>query len=61
LGDLDPADYRRTFNLGIGMVLIVPASGLSKAERALKRMGEPYYLVGHVARQRRGRGQVEYL
>jgi phosphoribosylformylglycinamidine cyclo-ligase len=61
LGDLDPADYRRTFNLGIGMILIVPQSAWSKAERALKRLGEPYYLVGHVARQRRGRGQVEYL
>lgn len=61
LGDLDPADYRRTFNLGIGMILVVPKSGMSRAERALKRSGEPYYLVGHIARQRRGRGQVEYL
>jgi len=61
LGDLDPADYRRTFNLGIGMILIVPAAGMAKAERTLKRIEEPYYLVGQIARQRRGRGQVEYL
>lgn len=61
LGDLDPADYRRTFNLGIGMILVVPQSSLAKAERTLKRLGEPYYHVGHVARQRRGRPQVEYL
>ena len=61
LGDLDPADYRRTFNLGIGMILVVPESGLSKAQKTLKRLGEPYYLVGHVAKQRHGRGQVEYL
>jgi phosphoribosylformylglycinamidine cyclo-ligase len=61
LGDLDPADYRRTFNLGIGMILVVPQSSLAKAGRTLKRLGEPYYHVGHVARQRRGRAQVEYL
>jgi phosphoribosylformylglycinamidine cyclo-ligase len=29
LGDLDPADYRRTFNIGIGMILIVPQAGLA--------------------------------
>ena len=61
LGNLEPADYRRTFNLGIGMILIVPEAGSSKAERILKRLGEPYAQVGRVARQRRGRGQVEYL
>jgi phosphoribosylformylglycinamidine cyclo-ligase len=61
IGNLEPADYRRTFNLGIGMILVVPPRGMAKAERALKRLGEPYHLVGHIARQRRGRGQVEYL
>ncbi|HEY3839113.1 MAG TPA: phosphoribosylformylglycinamidine cyclo-ligase [Bryobacteraceae bacterium] len=61
LGDLDTADYRRTFNLGIGMILAVPQSGFSKAERILKKLGEPYYHVGHIAAQRRGRGKVEYL
>lgn len=61
LGNMDPADYRRTYNLGIGMILIVPESGIGKAERLLKKIGETYYRIGHVARQRRGRGQVEYL
>jgi phosphoribosylformylglycinamidine cyclo-ligase len=61
LGNLDPADYRRTYNLGIGMILMIPQAGLSKAEKLLKKLGEPYYRVGHVAPQRRGRGQVEYL
>lgn len=61
LGNLEPADYRRTFNLGIGMILIVADSALSRTERILKRLGDPYYRVGYVAKQRRGRGQVEYL
>ena len=61
LGNMEPADYRRTYNLGIGMILIVPESGIGKAERLLKTTGETYYRIGHIARQRRGRGQVEYL
>jgi phosphoribosylformylglycinamidine cyclo-ligase len=61
LGNLDPTDYRRTYNLGIGMILIIPQAGLSKAEKLLKKLGEPFYRLGHIARQRRGRGQVEYL
>jgi len=61
LGNLESGDYRRTFNLGIGMILIVGQSVLSQAERVLKRLGESYYLVGHVARRRRGGRQVEYL
>src|ERR1017187_5858034 len=50
LGNIEAADYRRTFNLGIGMILIIPEAGLSRAERALKRLGEPYTLLGHVAK-----------
>lgn len=61
LGNLENADYRRTFNLGIGMILVVPTKGMSKAERVLNKLGETYYRVGHIAKQRRGRGQVEYL
>jgi phosphoribosylformylglycinamidine cyclo-ligase len=61
LGNLDPADYRRTFNLGIGMILVVPKAGFTEAERALKKLREPYYHLGHIARQKRGRAKVEYL
>jgi hypothetical protein len=43
------------------MILVVPQSGFSRVERLLKKMDEPYYHVGHIAKQRRGRGQVEYL
>jgi len=61
LGNLDRADYRRTFNLGIGMIVIVPQARISGAERILRRRGETYFRLGHIAKQRRGRGQVEYL
>jgi phosphoribosylformylglycinamidine cyclo-ligase len=61
IGDLEPADYRRTFNLGIGMVLIVAEKDMPKAARIFKRLGETYFPIGQIGRQRRGRGRVEYL
>jgi phosphoribosylaminoimidazole (AIR) synthetase len=55
IGNLGAADYRRTFNLGIGMVVVVSKRNLSKAWALLDRMGERSFDIGLVvkARQRR--------
>jgi phosphoribosylformylglycinamidine cyclo-ligase len=55
IGNLAAADYRRTFNLGIGMVAVVSKRNLSKAWAMLDRMGERSFDIGLVvkARQRR--------
>jgi phosphoribosylformylglycinamidine cyclo-ligase len=55
IGKIPPADYRRTFNLGIGMVLVVSKRNLSKAWTILDRMQERSFDIGLVieARQRR--------
>jgi phosphoribosylformylglycinamidine cyclo-ligase len=60
IGNIPEDDYRRTFNLGIGMILAVPARGVARAEVALRRLGESPIRVGSVVEHRRGRGRVEY-
>ena len=62
LGNLPDDDYRRTFNLGIGMVLIVSGKKLEAAAKLLKRLREPFYPIGHVV-PFKGRKQpkVQYL
>jgi phosphoribosylformylglycinamidine cyclo-ligase len=47
-------DWRRTFNLGIGMILAVPEAKAPKATRALKRLKQPWFEIGRVVRQKRG-------
>ena len=54
LGNVPDADYRRTFNLGIGMILVVPAKKAVKAKKALDRMKEPWHEIGRAIRQPRG-------
>jgi phosphoribosylformylglycinamidine cyclo-ligase len=60
LGRVPEDDYRRTFNLGIGMVLAVGRSQAARAERALARAGESCVSLGSVVARKRG-PRVEYL
>jgi phosphoribosylformylglycinamidine cyclo-ligase len=60
LGDLPDTDYRRTFNLGIGMILAVPPRKLRRAEAILRELGEPSKLVGRVVEQKRRGPRVVY-
>ncbi len=47
-GGVDTEDMRRTFNLGIGWVLIVARDGLSSLESYLHERREPYTIIGEV-------------
>jgi phosphoribosylformylglycinamidine cyclo-ligase len=60
IGRIPEDDYRRTFNLGVGMILVVPSRGAGAAEALLGRMGESPFRVGSVIRQKRGGPRVEY-
>jgi phosphoribosylformylglycinamidine cyclo-ligase len=52
IGDIPEADYRRTFNLGIGMILVVSKRNVGRAEALL---GEKFYRIGEVVASRRER------
>jgi phosphoribosylformylglycinamidine cyclo-ligase len=60
IGNIPEADWRRTFNLGAGMILVIPPARANSALRALKRTGEKPWIIGEVIPQRRGKGRVEY-
>jgi phosphoribosylformylglycinamidine cyclo-ligase len=59
-GNIPLDDYRRTFNLGVGMIFAVPARGAGRAETLLGRMGETPFRIGAVVGRKRGRPRVEY-
>jgi phosphoribosylformylglycinamidine cyclo-ligase len=48
LGQVPLADWRRTFNLGIGMIVAVSARQVTKAEKALAAAGFPSIRLGAV-------------
>ena len=64
IGNIPDDDYRRTFNLGIGMIFAVPARGVARAEAVLAKLGESPIRIGSVVNRKRGRksesARVEY-
>ena len=54
LGGVAQREMDRTFNNGIGMALVVGAEAAGGVERALRRRGEPYAVIGEVRKGRRG-------
>ena len=59
IGNLELADYRRTFNLGVGMILVVAKRNLGKARALLSALGEACFHMGEVVESRGPR--VEYV
>jgi phosphoribosylformylglycinamidine cyclo-ligase len=59
-GNIPEEDYRRTFNLGVGMIFAVPARGAARAETLLGGIGESAFRIGGVVARKRGRPRVEY-
>ncbi|HKZ51804.1 MAG TPA: phosphoribosylformylglycinamidine cyclo-ligase [Candidatus Acidoferrales bacterium] len=57
LGRLPAEEMLSTFNMGIGMVLIVPPAHVAKVERLLRRRRARFFHIGEVVR---GRPQVHY-
>ncbi len=62
LGNIPLDDFRRTFNLGIGMVLVVAEKKIGFVSQILKKLREPFYRIGQVIPSKsRRQPQVIYL
>ena len=47
-GGVAEPEMQRTFNLGLGFTMIVPASDAAAVQAALAAIGEPAYRVGEI-------------
>ncbi|WP_139492230.1 phosphoribosylformylglycinamidine cyclo-ligase [Brevibacillus dissolubilis] len=54
LGKVSRADMFRTFNMGIGMVLVVKNEDAVNVLQALEQMGEDAYLIGRISSGNQG-------
>ncbi len=57
-GSIKNAEMRRTFNCGVGMIVVVNDTEVATALSTLEGLGEEAWQIGHVAA---GDGQVRYL
>ena len=47
-GDIPERDMYNTYNMGVGMSVVVPAAQAEKALTVLKENGEDAYIIGHI-------------
>jgi phosphoribosylformylglycinamidine cyclo-ligase len=50
LGNVTEEEMLRTFNMGLGMLIVVPAKKFKKAQTLLERAGEKFYSVGRIVK-----------
>lgn len=48
LGNVEEKDMYNTFNMGIGLVIVIDPSEVDKAQKILQSMGEKSYVIGEV-------------
>jgi len=53
LGNIPQAEMMRTFNMGIGMILVVPTKHFKKVQSVLERSGEKGYTIGRIVKGER--------
>jgi len=53
-GNIEPGEFARTFNCGIGMAVIVSGDDLSTVSQSLEEAGETVFVIGHVEAGPRG-------
>ena len=53
LGNVPQDEMLRTFNMGLGMLLVVPSRKFKKAQTVLERVGEKAYTVGRIVKGER--------
>jgi len=53
LGNLSETEMLRTFNMGIGMILVVPTKKFKRVQSVLERAGEKGYTIGRIVKGER--------
>lgn len=53
LGNVEQDEMLRTFNMGLGMLLVIPAAKFKKAQSVLERVGEKAYTIGRIVKGER--------
>ena len=60
IGNMDTDGLLESFNLGVGMILVVPPTHIAKVEADLKRRREKFFNIGRIERGDTAKARVAY-
>jgi len=60
LGKIDTGELLQCFNMGVGMILVVPPKNVKSVEADLKKHREKFFRVGRIERSESGKARIAY-
>jgi len=60
IGQVPENDWRRSFNLGIGLIVAIGRKDVQQAEKILSKLREPFFPMGRIIEQEAGGPRVVY-
>ncbi len=60
LGKIDIDELLQSFNMGVGMILVVPPKNVRSVEADLKKRREKFFRIGRIERSESGKARVSY-
>jgi phosphoribosylformylglycinamidine cyclo-ligase len=60
LGKIDTDELLQSFNMGVGMILVVPQAKVQSVEADLKRRREKFFRIGRIERGESGKARVVF-
>jgi phosphoribosylformylglycinamidine cyclo-ligase len=60
LGKIDADELLQSFNMGVGMILVVPPQNVKSVEADLKRRREKFFRIGRIERGDSGKARLKF-
>jgi phosphoribosylformylglycinamidine cyclo-ligase len=60
LGNIESDELLRSFNMGVGMIVVVPSDNVRPVEADLKRRREKFFRIGRIERGDSGKARVKF-
>src|ERR1700681_4290054 len=60
LGEIDSDELLQSFNMGVGMIAIVPAAHVKETEADIKRRREKFFRIGRIEKGDTGKARLVY-
>ena len=60
LGKIDTDELLQSFNMGVGMIVIVPPKYVRSVEADLKKRREKFFRIGRIERSESGKARVAF-
>jgi phosphoribosylformylglycinamidine cyclo-ligase len=60
VGEIDTDELLQSFNMGVGMILVVPPASVKSVEADLKKRREKFFRIGRIERSDSGKARVAF-